>query len=100
MFGNVGSGSSISDLLQSLGNAFDTVANNPGGTPSSAVQALTNVTNSLQSTSTSIQALREKADQQMAPTCGRSTPPQKSRAQSQIVAIRRGRGRHVDLRTS
>ncbi len=65
-FGNVGSGSSISDLLQSLDNAFNTVANNPGGTPSSAVQALTNVTTSLQSTSTSLQALRAKADAQVA----------------------------------
>ena len=39
MFGNVGSGSSISDLLQTLGNAFGSVANNPSGTPSMAVQA-------------------------------------------------------------
>ncbi len=70
MFGNVGSGSSISDLLQTLGNAFSTVANNPGGTPATAVQALTNVTNSFQSTSTQIQALREKADQQIAADVG------------------------------
>lgn len=65
MFGNVGSGSSISDLLQSLGNAFSSVANNPSGTPSMGVQALVNVTQSLQSTSSQIQALRAKSDQQI-----------------------------------
>jgi len=70
MFGNVGSGSSISDLLQGLGNAFASVANNPSGTPSMAVQAATNATSSLQSMSTQIQALRENADQQIGTDIG------------------------------
>ena len=65
MFGNVGSGSSISDLMQSLGNAFNAVANNPSGSPSMAVEAATNATNSLQTMSTSIQTLRQQADQQI-----------------------------------
>jgi flagellar hook-associated protein 1 FlgK len=70
MFGNVGSGSSISDLLQSLGNAFASVANNPSGTPATAIQAATNATNNLQSMSTQIQALRENADQQIGQDVG------------------------------
>jgi flagellar hook-associated protein FlgK len=70
MFGNVGSGSSISDLMQGLGNAFASVANNPSGTPSMAVQAATNVTSSLQSMSTQVQALRENADQQIGQIVG------------------------------
>ncbi len=54
--------------MQSLGNAFSSVANNPSGTPSMAVQAATNTTASLQSMSTQVQALREKADQQIGST--------------------------------
>ena len=65
MFGNVGSGSSISDLLQSLSNAFGSVANNPSGTPSMAVQAAQNAVTNLQSLSSQVQALRENADQQI-----------------------------------
>jgi flagellar hook-associated protein FlgK len=70
MFGNVGSGSSISDLMQGLGNAFASVANNPSGTPSMAVQAAQNVATSLQSMSTQVQSLREKADQQIGTVVG------------------------------
>ncbi|HEY1722787.1 MAG TPA: flagellar hook-associated protein FlgK [Magnetospirillaceae bacterium] len=65
MFGNVGSGSSIADLMQTLGNSFSDVANNPSGSASEAVEAATNVTNSFQSMSTQVQTLREQSDQQI-----------------------------------
>lgn len=70
MFGQPGSGSSISDLLQSLGNSFSTLANNANLSPSSTVEAAQTVTSSLQSMTTQLQGLRVQADQQISQDVG------------------------------